>query len=124
MFQFIYIAKRKKSAGVKTYTDEIIGFVWFTFMVCGIILVYSLIKQKAYGSIDSAVLVLYGMPTFLSGKILKFKALSYGVIVCWLLAIVSPFVLNEYQLILISIAVIAAWIIPGYLLRAKFKKEN
>jgi hypothetical protein len=30
----------------------------------------------------------------------------------------------EYQLLCIAAAVIFAWIIPGYLLKANFKKEN
>ena len=51
IYQFIYLAKRKNREKVKTYTDEIIGFVWLTFMICGFIMVFILIKQKAYESI-------------------------------------------------------------------------
>jgi len=124
IYQFIYLAKRKNREKVKTYTDEIIGFVWLTFMICGFIMVFILIKQKAYENINPLILVLYGMPTFLSGIILKFRSLIIGGICCWLLALASPFVPFEYHLLLLACAVIAAWIIPGYLLRAKFKKEN
>lgn len=124
IYQFIFLAKRKKGEKVKTYTGEIIGFVWLTFMICIFILMFILGKQKAYESINPLILVLYGMPTFLSGIILKFKPLIIGGICCWLLAIGSPLVTYQYQLLLIACAVIAAWIIPGYLLRAKFKKEN
>lgn len=124
IYQFIYLAKRVKNEKVKTYTDEIIGFVWFTFMICGVLMVFILIQLKAYESINPLILVLYGMPTFLSGIILKFKPLIVGGICCWVLAIASPFVTYQYQLLLLASAVIAAWIIPGYLLRAKFKKEN
>lgn len=124
IYQFIYLAKIKKRRTAKTYTDEIAGFVWFTFMICGVIMVFILIQLKAYESINPLILVLYGMPTFLSGIILKFKPLVTGGIICWLLAILSPFINYEYQLLLLACAVIAAWIIPGYLLRAKFIKEN
>jgi hypothetical protein len=68
-------------------------------------------------------LILYGMPTFLSGVILKFKPLMVGAVCCWTLAIISPFINVQYQLLLIAGAVIAAWIIPGYLLKRKFKKN-
>lgn len=124
IYQFFYLAKRKKHEKVKTYTDEIIGFVWLTFAVCGFILVFILVQQKAFTNIHPAILVLYGMPTFLSGIILKFKPLIIGGICCWLLALSSPFVTPVYHLLLLAAAVIAAWIIPGYLLRAKFKKQN
>lgn len=64
------------------------------------------------------------MPTFLSGFIMKFKPLTIGGICCWALAIVSPFVAYDYQLLLIGVAVVAARIVPGYLLQKKYKKEN
>jgi hypothetical protein len=124
IYQFIYLARKKRSEKVKTYTDEIIGFVWLTFVSCAFILMYILISKKAYETLYPAILVLYGMPTFLSGIILKFKALIVGGICCWLLALSSPIVAREYYLILLACAVIAAWIIPGFILRAKYKKEN
>src|ERR1700710_212508 len=31
IYQVVYIYKRRKSAKVKTYTDELIGYVWLTF---------------------------------------------------------------------------------------------
>ncbi len=124
IYQFIYLAKTKKREKVKTYTDEIMGFVWLTFMICGAVMVFILIKMKVFVAINPLILVLYGMPTFLSGIILKYKPLIIGGISCWVLALLSPLVPIEYHLLLLACAVIAAWIIPGYLLRSKYKKEN
>lgn len=124
IYQFYYLFRKQKRERVKTYTDEIIGFVWLTFMICSFILVYILIKSNTFHAINACVLVMYGMPTFLSGVILRFKSLRVGGIICWLLAIAAMFTSYQYQLLLLALAVIAAWIIPGYLLRAKFKKEN
>ncbi|MBA3673932.1 MAG: hypothetical protein H0W75_03090 [Chitinophagaceae bacterium] len=124
IYQFIYLAKTKKREKVKTYTDEIMGFVWLTFMICGVVMVFILIKLKVFVAINPLILVLYGMPTFLSGIILKYKPLIIGGISCWVLALLSPLVPIEYHLLLLACAVIAAWIIPGYLLRSKYKKEN
>jgi hypothetical protein len=124
IYQFIYLAKTKKREKVKTYTDEIMGFVWLTFMICGAVMVFILIKLKVFIAINPLILVLYGMPTFLSGIILKYKPLIIGGIICWVLALLSPLVSLEYHLLLLACAVIVAWIIPGYLLRSKYKKEN
>jgi hypothetical protein len=124
VYQFYYLFKKRKRERVRTYTDEIIGFVWFTFIICSFILVYILINHKVYHAINASVLVMYGMPTFLSGVILRFKPLKIGGIVCWLLAICAMFTVYQYQLLLLALAVIAAWIIPGFILRAKFQKEN
>ena len=123
-YQVFYLARMKKKVRVKTYTDDILSFVWITFIACSAILMYLLITNEAYTSMHPAILVLYGMPTFLSGIILKFRPLILGGLCCWLLAILSPLVPKEYHLLLIAAAVIIAWIIPGYLLRSRFKKEN
>ena len=124
IYQFYYLFKKKKRARVKTYTDEIIGYVWFTFIICSFILVYILIKNNAFQAINASILVMYGMPTFLSGIILRFKPLRIGGFICWLLAITAMFTVYQYQLLLLALAVVAAWIIPGFILRAKFNKEN
>lgn len=124
IYQFYYLFKKSKRERVRTYTDEIIGFVWLTFIICSFILVYILIKNNTLHAINACVLVMYGMPTFLSGIILRFKPLKIGGMICWLLAIAAMFTVYQYQLLLLAVAVVAAWIIPGFILRAKFKKEN
>jgi len=67
---------------------------------------------------------MYGMPTFLSGIILKFRPLIIGGVCCWVFSFFSSFVASEYQSLFIAAAVIVAWIIPGYILKQIFKKEN
>jgi hypothetical protein len=69
-------------------------------------------------------LALYGMPTFLSGVILRFRPLIIGGVFCWLLSLSAAYIAYEYQLLLLSAAMIVAWIIPGYAFRARYKKEN
>ncbi len=124
IYQIIYLRRFSKKRRVKTYTGEIMGFVWLVFVICIAMIVFTLIYLKAYSAINPAVLIMYGMPTFLSGIILKFKPLRIGGICCWALSILSVFADYEFQLLCIALAVILAWIIPGYLLRAKFKKEK
>jgi hypothetical protein len=74
--------------------------------------------------IDPLFLAIYGVPTFLSGIILRFKPLVWGGVSCWLLSVLSVIIPVEYHLLLVSAAMIVAWIVPGYLLRAKHKKSN
>jgi uncharacterized membrane protein len=124
VYQVFFLRKKRKSQTVKTYTDGINQFVWVAFFICGMLLVFILIQFKAYEAINPAILVMYGMPTFLSGIILRFKPLLIGGIFCWLFAAISPFIDFEFQLLLIAGSIIAGWIIPGYLLKRKFKKEN
>jgi hypothetical protein len=124
VYQVFFLRNKRKARKVRTYTDDINQFVWITFFICGMLLVFILIRFKAYEVINPAILVMYGMPIFLSGVILKFRPLITGGIFCWLCAAVSPFIDPEFQLLLIAGSIISGWIVPGYLLKQKFKKEN
>ncbi|MEO8764751.1 MAG: hypothetical protein ABI416_10710 [Ginsengibacter sp.] len=123
IYQLFSLRKSRKSRPTKTYTDEIIGFVWVVFIICLALLVFILMHLKAYLGISPAVLIMYGMPTVLTGVILKFRPLLIGGVCCWLLAVLSTMVIYEFQLLMIAFAVAVAWIVPGYLLQQKFKRE-
>lgn len=124
IYQAIFLFRKKKKLKVKTYTDEILGYVWICFIICSFVMLFILIHNKRFELIYSTILVLYAIPTFLSGAILKAKPLLIGGICCWLLASMSIFISVQYHLLLISVAVLLAWIIPGLYLRNKFLNEN
>jgi len=124
IYQTIFLARKKKKEKVKTYTDEILGYVWTCFIACLFILIIILQINKSYQLIYPVILVVYAIPTFLSGAILKVKPLFIGGICCWALAISSLFIPQQFHLLLISAAVLAAWIIPGIYLRKKYLKQH
>jgi hypothetical protein len=123
IFQIIYLAKVKKKEKVKTYSDGIIDAIWICFGICMLVLVIVLGRFNLWVYINSLALLLYGIPTFLSGFVMRFTPLKLGGISCWLLAIASTFTTPVYYLLMIAGAVLIAWIIPGYLLRQKFKNQ-
>jgi len=127
IYQIFYLRKKRKRIRVRAYTDEIIGFVWITFFILMMLLAFFVARindPKATSLLDPAFLVLYGMPTFLSGIILKFRPLIVGGICCWILSVICSFIPADYHLLMISVAMLAAWIIPGYLLRRKYNASN
>lgn len=124
IFQIIYLAKIKRNEKVKTYSDGIMDAIWICFGICMFVLVIVLGRFNLWIYINSLVLLLYGIPTFLSGFVMRFTPLKLGGICCWLLAIASTFIAPVYYLLMIALAVMIAWIIPGYLLRKKFKNQN
>lgn len=127
IYQIFFLRKKRRKLIVRTYTDDIIKYVWITFLVMmGLLawLINSIQVQDAYKMIDPLFLAIYGVPTFLSGIILRFKPLVWGGVSCWLLSVLSVIIPVEYHLLLVSAAMIVAWIVPGYLLRAKHKKSN
>ena len=123
VYQAVFLYKKKKRAIVKTYTDEILGYVWICFIICLCLMLFILIYSKKFDLIYTSILVLYAIPTFLSGIILKVKSLTVGGICCWVLAIISLFIPYSYHLLLINTAVLVAWIIPGIYLRNKYLAE-
>jgi|SRR5882724_5302371 len=124
IYQVFYLVKRRKKEKVRTYTAYILGYVWITFAILAFLIGY-LLGRLTLGDyffhIYPILLALYGMPVFLSGFILRFRPLIYGGIGCWILSIITTFLLYDYQMLMLSLAMVIAWIIPGYLLRIKYK---
>jgi len=127
IYQFFYIRKKHRQQTVITYTGYIIGFVWLTFVIVILLLgflVGFLTPGDYYMHIIHILLAVYGMPVFLTGIIIRFKPLILGGIACWVLCIISTFIkVYDYQFLLIPTAMLIAWIIPGYMLRAKYKSQ-
>jgi hypothetical protein len=126
IYQFIYMYKRKRKIKVRTYADELMGYVWITF--CILIFLIAFFIGRIFGGnyyqfIFPLILTLYGMPAFLCGAILRFRPLMIGGIGCWILALTAGLVYYDFQLLFVSGAVIIAWIIPGYLLRSKYRES-
>ncbi len=124
IFQVIYLVRAKKKEKVKTYSDGIIDAIWICFAMSMLVLTIVMGRFNLWVYINSLVLIFYGIPTFLSGFVMRFTPLKIGGVVCWVLAILSTFSLPVYYLLLLASAVLIAWIIPGYLLRKKFKNQN
>ncbi len=128
IYQVVYLRKRNSAARVKTYTGYIIGYIWVTFCVLIFLLgflVGRLTTGEYYSHINPIILALYGMPIFLTGVILRFRPLIIGGIGCWVLCIATTFIrIYDYQFLMIPAAMLIAWIIPGYLLRARYKAQQ
>lgn len=127
IYQIFFLRKKRRRQTVRTYTDDIIKYVWITFVIImGLMgfLIGTAQGHDFYKMIDPLFLAIYGMPTFLSGIILRFKPLILGGISCWLLSVLSVIIPTEFQILLVAAAMIVAWIIPGYLLRIKHKQSN
>ena len=122
IFQIFIIKKQKRTQKVNTYTEEINGFIWLVFFICLILTIFILSYSGKYELIYPLIMVLYGVPTFLSGAILKFRPLIIGSISCWIFSIVALFILPQFQLLLVASSVLFAWIIPGYLLRKRYSR--
>jgi hypothetical protein len=127
VYQVIYMIRKHRKNTVRTYTGEIVGYVWMVFVILMFLFIFlfrNIVGQEADKLIGPVLLGLYGMPTFLCGVILRFWPLRLGGLCCWILSILSVFVSNEFGILLLSVAMATAWIFPGYMLRSKYRKEE
>ena len=123
-YQIFYLARQGKKQTVRTYTDEIISYVWIVFGISGGVATVILGRNDSWISMYPIILMLYGMPTFLSGAIMRFNPLIYGAVLCWILSVLATFIDPLNTLLLVALAVIGAWIVPGYLLKLKYKAQQ
>lgn len=124
LVQIIYLIKQRKNERVKTYTDEIINYLWVSFGISMFIITLILGRGNTWITLYPIILMMYGTPTFLSGVIMHFTPLKVGGICCWCLAIAATFTPPIYVSLLLALAVVTAWIIPGYLMKNFFKKQT
>ena len=113
--------KDEKVNRAKTYIDDSIKYLWSgmatSFFVLGLIL-----TKLGWGTpIFPFFIMLYGLGTFVTGSIIRFRPLIIGGIIAWFLAIGSTFVSYDYQMLFGAAAILVSYIIPAYMLRTKNK---
>lgn len=126
IYQFIYLRRKHRRQKMRTYADRMIGFIWLSFFILMMLIGFSLgmFGEEYYKLISPVFLAMYGVPTFLCGLLLQFRPLVLGGIGCWALSVLAHFIPYDYQLLLLSAAMVIAWIIPGYILSRKYKHLN
>jgi hypothetical protein len=119
--QIVIMVRNKNKEKVKTHIDTIMGYLWSSFGISLGIVLFSYSRLQA--NTLPMVLMLYAIGTFVSGGAMQVRALIVGGIACWVIAIACFFVSAQDQILLLAIAVIVAYIIPGYILKIRHRKH-
>jgi uncharacterized protein with PQ loop repeat len=146
--QIFITIKEKKERKVKSYDDAYLDYLWLGFGISIFLLIhinnnifgewgswadeYRNItgKQASFRSaeyISPLFLMLYGMPTFVTGAACKFKPMLWGGIFCWICCIVTVYTPGKIDLLLTAASAILAWLIPGVIMEKEYrlyKKEQ
>src|SRR4051812_6512110 len=117
----LYSRKHKSKQGVKTYIDKLMNYVLLAYLISLFIVLFFMSKLQL--STYPMVMMVYGIWLFISGGALKFRPLIFGAIINWILTVVAFFSPFETQLLLLAVAVLLGYIIPGHMLQSKFRKE-
>lgn len=120
MQAIVYFTKKRKEK-VKTHNDKIIGYVWIAVGICiGIVLSSA---GKLQESTSPILIMLYGVGTFVSGGIMRFRPMILGALCCWVISFISFWVNVENQLLLLPLSLMLSYIIPGHLLKNHLRKN-
>jgi len=150
----ISIKESKDKAKVKKFEDAAIDNVWLIFGVTLFALTFyqnvignstnkliadegwQLVKHftnsskpdeviKPFApSFYSIYLLIYALPTMVTGLAKKFIPMIIGAIVTYVLFIVSCYTSQKYDMLFGAIAAIVCWFIPGIILRRRYIKQK
>lgn len=146
--QIFISIKEKKERKVKSYDDIFLDYLWLGFGISIFLLIhitnsifsgwepvkdqYTALAGHApafqfYEYVGPLFLILYGMPTFITGVVFKFKPMLWGGILCWVCSIIGVYTSIKIDLLLTAVSAIVAWLIPGILMEIDYrmaKKEE
>ena len=123
-FITIMLGRRdKKKENVKTYIGESMGFLW-TGLGIAYLVICVIFSKLSWEYCYPFFMVLYGIGTFISGKILRFRAFVIGGLISFILAAVAVWFPFDYQMLFGAAALLASYIIPGHLLNAQYRRTK
>ncbi len=115
--------KKKKTRRVSTYLARLNRYLWTAF-IAAILFVVFLGSQEfiSYTQINPLIIMLYGFATLITGGMLRFRWLVIGAGTAWVIAVISSFQEYSVQLLLVSLTILVAYLIPGIILT--YSKER
>lgn len=113
--------REEKKNKVTTYIGDSIKYLWIGMGIAYFVLSMILTKIGWGNTVFPFFMMLYGLGTFVSGSIIKFRPLVLGGFMASALAVGSAYLEYDYQILCASIAILVSYIIPAYMLRYKNK---
>ncbi len=124
IFSAWYGNRQGRVQKVKTYVGDSIKYLWIGMGMAYFVLSMILTKYGWDKIVFPFFIMLYGLGTFISGKIIQFRPLVFGGILASGLAIGAAYVEYDYQMLFAAAAILLSYIIPAYMLRHKNKNSN
>jgi hypothetical protein len=122
----IYGSRQSRVKKVKSFVDEALGYLWIavalSFMV--LVIINMLSSNAIWQTAFTYYILLYAIGTFVSGSLIRFKPLIIGGAINFVLAAVSIKFSYDNQLLIGGLAILISYIIPGHLLRIRYKKQK
>lgn len=116
----VHGAAMGKKEHVNNPMDGIIGWIWGAFVITLLLVIIGGVRNNV--DPGPAITVLTGLPTFMTGRIMRFKPLMLGGVLFWALGAAMHFTDDGLmRTVLYCCAMLFGYIIPGFLLK---RQEN
>lgn len=115
-----YVNGRKEK--VHTYAGSLYMWTWIGFFIAATVLF--IIQAKNMETVTPYILLLAGLPTFLSGFIIKFKPLIFGGICFWIIAVLVGLSGPSFAPLGTVVAMLIGYLIPGYMLKNRVDHDK
>ncbi|MES2645747.1 MAG: hypothetical protein V4717_02640 [Bacteroidota bacterium] len=152
--QIFISIRQRKTRQFQSHTDTAINAVWLTYTltIFGLSLYQNivpgvtneLIKAEGWNmmkhyndvskpdellkpftpSLYSIYILIYAIPTLVTGIVKKFKPMIIGSVIAYVLFVCSCFTAVKYDMLFGAIAALACWFVPGLILRNRYNRQK
>ena len=143
--QVLISIRENKERKVRTYDDIYMDYLWLAFGISiALMIVITNVMFQAWSPVAEEYaqltghhksfhfreyiaplfLLLYGIPTFVTGTACKFKPMLWGGLLCWACCIITLFSSIKLDLLLTAFSALAAWFIPGIIMQREYRKAK
>lgn len=123
IYTFFKEKNRHRRQGSSNYISLIMMAVWVTAGI-NLLLTGFLFSAALQTSPVPFILVILALATIAAGAVLQFRPLIVGGIICNAAGIIAVFLPFGWHPLLLAVAIVAADLIPGYILRKQFKQYH
>lgn len=143
--QIFITIREKKKRKVKTYDDIYMDYLWLAFGISIFLMIFITdaifhVWEPVFAEYNQLAghppafrfrefmaplfLLLYGIPTFVTGAACKFKPMLWGGLLCWVCCIVAIYTSIKIDLLLTAFSAVFAWLIPGIIMERDYRKAK
>src|SRR5687768_8599908 len=143
--QIFITIREKKERKVKSYDDNFMDYLWLGFGISIFLMILivntiahawrpagqdlNVLKELPgtfllYEYISPLFLLLYGMPTFVTGAAFKFKPMLWGGLLCWVCCVIALYTTVKIDLLLTAFSAVFAWLVPGIIMEQDYRKAK
>jgi hypothetical protein len=116
----VYGYRLGRRSAVMTHVDIAMIYLWYGFLIAiSIMIAMAIFGVMTFSMLNPLIIVFYGLGTFVAGGILRYKPLIFGGVGAWIISLFAFIVQSEFQLLFMALAIIIAYLVPGYMLKSR-----